>query len=234
MIYKYLYRQVSTCPIGTFPYQIKSGDILASIANTFNTTIDSILLVNPGIVPEMLLIGQVICISQEKSKQSVCPMMNTYVIRKGETFATISKSFNVPVQSLLNANPGINPLNLYEGLVICVSVTPFLFRITISTTSKILTLYRNEIFFKAYPVATGKPTTPTPIGTFTIVNKQVNPGGPFGSRWMGLSKPHYGIHGTNKPSSIGTAASNGCMRMYANDVEDLFNFVSVGTVVKIF
>ncbi|MGH4049835.1 MAG: L,D-transpeptidase family protein [Clostridium sp.] len=234
MIYKYLYRQVLTCPIGTFPYKIKSGDILASIANTFNTTIDSILLVNPGIVPEKLLIGQVICISQEKSKQSVCPMMNTYVIRKGETFATISKSFNVPVQSLLNANPGINPLNLYEGLVICVSVMPFLFRITISTTAKILTLYRNGIFFKAYPVATGKPTTPTPIGTFTIVNKQVNPGGPFGSRWMGLSKPHYGIHGTNKPSSIGTAASNGCVRMYANDVEDLFNFVSVGTVVKIF
>nr|WP_319001546.1 L,D-transpeptidase [Clostridium sp. CS001] len=119
------------------------------------------------------------------------------------------------------------------GQIICVPISSILFSITINTMNKTLTLYRNGRLFKVYPVAVGKPTTPTPIGTFTIVNKQINPGGPFGSRWMGLSKPHYGIHGTNNPASIGTAASNGCIRMYANDVQDLFNFVSVGTVVNI-
>ncbi|MEK6265243.1 MAG: L,D-transpeptidase [Clostridium sp.] len=123
---------------------------------------------------------------------------------------------------------------MYEGLVICVPITPIPFSITINTVTKTLTMYRNGMFFKAYPVAVGKPTTPTPKGTFTIVNKQVNPGGPCGSRWMGLSKPHYGIHGTNNPPSIGTAASNGCVRMYASDVEDLFNYASVGTIVRIF
>jgi lipoprotein-anchoring transpeptidase ErfK/SrfK len=51
---------------------------------------------------------------------------------------------------------------------------------------------------------------------------------------MGLSKPHYGIHGTNNPASIGTAASNGCVRMFNNDVNDLFNYVGVGVVVRIF
>lgn len=50
---------------------------------------------------------------------------------------------------------------------------------------------------------------------------------------MGLSKPHYGIHGTNKPSSIGKAVSNGCIRMYNKDVIELFNIVPIGTVVKI-
>jgi LysM repeat protein len=161
-------------------------------------------------------------------------MLNTYVIRKGETFVSIAKAFNIPLQSLLDVNPGVAPTNLYEGLVICVPIVPIPFSLTINTMVKTLTLYRNGIFFKAYPVAVGKPTTPTPKGTFTIVNKQVNPGGPFGSRWMGLSKPHYGIHGTNNPPSIGTAASNGCVRMYASDVEDLFNYASVGTVVRIF
>jgi len=73
-----------------------------------------------------------------------------------------------------------------------------------------------------------------PAGTFTIINKQVNPGGPFGTRWMGLSQPHYGIHGTNNPASIGTAASNGCIRMYNEDVNELFNLVSVGTPVTIY
>ncbi|MDD3704584.1 MAG: L,D-transpeptidase [Clostridiaceae bacterium] len=105
---------------------------------------------------------------------------------------------------------------------------------TISIRAKLLTLYRTGIMFKAYPIATGKLTTPTPTGIFTIVNKQVNPGGPFGTRWMGLSKPHYGIHGTNNPPSIGTSASNGCVRMFNRDVEDLFSYVGVGTAVRIF
>ena len=226
--------QAPTCPIGTSPYQIKNGDTLATIANRFNTTIESIILANPDIVPSNLSIGQVICIAQEKTVQPVCPLLNSYVIRKGETFGSIAKALNVPLQSILNINPGVAPENLFVGQVICVPVTPTLSSITINTMTKILTLYRNGRFFKAYPVATGKPTTPTPLGTFNIVNKQVNPGGPFGSRWMGLSKPHYGIHGTNNPPSIGTAASNGCIRMYANDVEDLFNYVSVGTAVRIF
>ena len=226
--------QPSTCPIGTSPYEIKRGDTLATIANRFNTSVESILSVNPDIVPENLSIGQVICIAQEKTEQAVCPTLNSYVIRKGETFGSIAILFNVSIQSLLNLNPGIDPNNLNIGQVICVPISSIIFSITINTMAKILNLYRNGMFFKAYPVATGKPSTPTPMGTFTIVNKQINPGGPFGSRWMGLSKPHYGIHGTNNPPSIGTAASNGCIRMYANDVEDLFNYVSVGTVVRIF
>ena len=44
----------------------------------------------------------------------------------------------------------------------------------------------------------------------------------FGTRWMGLSKPHYGIHGTNNPSSIGKAVSLGCIRMYNRDIEIIF------------
>lgn len=234
IIYDVSYRQAPTCPIGTSPYEIKTGDTLAIIANRFNTTIEAILLVNPMISPANLKIGQIICVAQEKAKQTVCPMLNSYVVRKGETFSSISKAFNVSLQSLLNANPSVAPENLYAGLIICIPVAAIIFSINISTIAKILTLYRNGILFKTYPVATGKPTTPTPIGSFTIVNKQVNPGGPFGTRWMGLSKPHYGIHGTNNPASIGTSSSNGCVRMYNNDVEDLFNYVSVGTSVRIF
>lgn len=226
--------QTSTCPIGTSPYAIKGGDTLATIANRFNTSIESILSVNSNIVAENLSIGQVICIAQEKIEQAVCPLLNPYVIRKGESFGSIAISLNVSLQSLVNLNPNVDPNNLNIGQVICVPISSILFSITINTTSKTLALYRNGRFFKAYPIAVGKPTTPTPMGTFTIINKQINPGGPFGSRWMGLSKPHYGIHGTNNPPSIGTAASNGCIRMYANDVQDLFNYASVGTVVRIF
>jgi lipoprotein-anchoring transpeptidase ErfK/SrfK len=81
----------------------------------------------------------------------------------------------------------------------------------------------------------GKPSTPTPKGTFKIVERAINPGGPFGARWLGLSAPggDYGIHGTNNPSSIGKAVSNGCVRMYNKDVIELAKIVPIGTVVKI-
>jgi LysM repeat protein len=55
----------------------------------------------------------------------------------------------------------------------------------------------------------------------------------YGTRWMGLSKPNYGIHGTNNPSSIGKAVSLGCIRMYNQDIESIFSMVSLGTPVDI-
>lgn len=226
--------QAPACPIGSSPYAIKEGDTIAGIARKFNTTVDAIFSANPGIIPEKLYIGQVICVAQEKSEQPMCPNANTYVIRKGDTLAAIAKAFNVTLQALLNANPGITPQALYIDQVICIPIAPIPLSITVSIKAKTLTLYKEGRLFKAYPVATGKTTTPTPIGTFTIKNKQVNPGGPYGTRWMGLSKPHYGIHGTNNPASIGTSASNGCVRMFNKDVDDLFNHVGVGTVVRIF
>ena len=109
------------------------------------------------------------------------------------------------------------------------------YRITINLSDRRLYLIQNNRIFKSYPVAIGKPASPTPKGTFKIVNVAVNPGGPFGVRWLGLDAPYgdYGIHGTNNPSSIGKSISNGCIRMYNNDILDLVNYVWVDTVVKI-
>ncbi|RYM05656.1 L,D-transpeptidase [Sporolactobacillus sp. THM7-7] len=105
--------------------------------------------------------------------------------------------------------------------------------IDVNLTTLTLTLYEDHVFIKAYPIAAGKMLTPTPTGTYTIINKQENPGGPYGALWMGLSKPHYGIHGTNDPSSIGKRVSRGCIRMYNHDVLELSGQVSIGTNVRI-
>lgn len=89
------------------------------------------------------------------------------------------------------------------------------------------------MLIKTYPIAAGKILSPTPVGTYTIINKQSNPGGAYGVLWMGLSKPHYGIHGTNNPSSIGQNVSEGCIRMHNHDVLELSSKVSIGTKVYI-
>ncbi len=105
----------------------------------------------------------------------------------------------------------------------------------INTTTRKLWHYEGNRLLKEYPVAVGKPSTPTPPGNYKIKNKIVNPGGILGTRWMGLNIPggNYGIHGTNNPSSIGKAVSLGCIRMYNHDVEELFPQVPIGTPVHI-
>jgi len=119
-------------------------------------------------------------------------------------------------------------------------------RIAISIPDRKLVLLENERVVKIYDVAVGKATTPSPRGSFIIVNhvehptwfgpaRPVAPGpsNPLGTRWMGLSARGYGIHGTNAPSSIGKAASHGCIRMRQQDLEELFELVRVGTQVEL-
>lgn len=107
--------------------------------------------------------------------------------------------------------------------------------LVINTDKKKLYVYNDDKKFMEFAVAVGTKRTPTPIGEWKIIKKSKNWGTGFGTRWMGLSVPWgiYGIHGTNKPWSIGADASHGCIRMFNSDVEKLYNWVKVGTTVKI-
>lgn len=107
------------------------------------------------------------------------------------------------------------------------------YRIIIDLSDRMLYLLDKNIVVRGFPVGIGKMLTQTPEGMYTIINKQPNPGGPFGAFWMGLSRPHYGIHGTNDPSSIGHEVSHGCIRMYNADVIQLAQLVPIGTSVTI-
>jgi lipoprotein-anchoring transpeptidase ErfK/SrfK len=125
--------------------------------------------------------------------------------------------------------------------------------IVIRRESKRLYLYNGQKFVRRFGVATGQPSYPTPLGRWEIVTKQLNPwwyppdsewaegqepippgpGNPLGTRWMGLSAPLVGIHGTPDSYSIGYSASHGCVRMLVPEAEWLFERVEVGTPVFI-
>lgn len=98
-----------------------------------------------------------------------------------------------------------------------------------------LMFFQNGKLLHTYPVAIGDEETPSPIGEWKIIHKGGNWGGGFGERWMGLDVPWgiYGIHGTNKPWTIGTPASHGCIRMLNQHVIELYNVVKLGTPVHI-
>ncbi|WP_053959702.1 L,D-transpeptidase family protein [Sulfobacillus thermosulfidooxidans] len=105
-------------------------------------------------------------------------------------------------------------------------------KIVINVVQRKLYLYRNNKLFHVYPVAVGKPETPSPRGEFVVTQKAIWGDG-FGTRWIRFSAPWgiYGIHGTNKPWSVGTVASHGCFRMYNHDVEQVYALISLGTPV---
>ena len=97
-----------------------------------------------------------------------------------------------------------------------------------------LYLYRDNLLQAVFPVAIGKTQTPTPVGNWQVINKKIlTEPGVFGTRWIGLDNPGYGIHGTNTPEAIGSAVSMGCIRMYNADVEQLFDLVFIGMPVII-
>lgn len=225
--------QPVSCPLGTLPYNINNGDTLLTIALRFGTSVESLLRTNPDIDPYDLKVGQRICISQKFSDPPFCPTRNFYVIRQGDTIGAIASSFGVNSQEILRLNPDIDPRRLMIGQIICIPTAPSPIEIIVNVSAKRLTVYRNGSIYREYIVAPGKPETPTPIGNFEVVNKEIDPGGPYGTRWLGLSARGYGIHGTNNPASIGTAASNGCIRMYNEDIEALFDITVVGTPVRI-
>jgi len=118
--------------------------------------------------------------------------------------------------------------------------------IVVSLEDRKLALVEDGQVKKVYSVAVGKPSTPSPVGTFTIERRVANPtyhhngktvlpgpGNPVGTRWMGLSKHGYGIHGTNEPKSIGKAASLGCIRMSQADLEEFYGLVAAGDTVEL-
>jgi lipoprotein-anchoring transpeptidase ErfK/SrfK len=107
------------------------------------------------------------------------------------------------------------------------------YRIIVDLSDRKLYLLDGNSVVRSFPVGIGKMMTKTPAGDYSIVNKHANPGGPFGVFWLGLSRPHYGIHGTHDPSSIGREVSHGCIRMYNEDVLRLAALVPIGTRVTI-
>ena len=115
-----------------------------------------------------------------------------------------------------------------------ISSTKYVIFIDLNSFTLSLIDKETEEIVRTYPVAIGKKDTPSPIGTFQIKSKALMKG-PFGGYWLGLNAPWdtFGIHGTSNPGSIGSMASNGCIRLYNHNIRELFDLVEYDTVVVI-
>ncbi|MCF7869968.1 MAG: L,D-transpeptidase family protein [Candidatus Omnitrophica bacterium] len=166
-----------------------------------------------------------------------------YTVQRGDALSKIAKKFNTTVSLIKQAN-ALTSNKIIPGQELKINLCEF--SIVIDKSQNLLFLKRDGKIFKTYIVATGTDGR-TPGGEFKIINKLVkptwykagaivlpdNPDNILGSRWMGIDKKGYGIHGTTKPESLGQQVTLGCVRMSNKEVEELYDIVSVGTEVII-
>lgn len=169
-----------------------------------------------------------------------------YTVKSGDTLSGIGKRFGASPDLLMRINHISNELVLNIGKRLMIPKLEF--SIIVNKTDNTLLLLNRGKFFKRYRVRTGKDSWRTPTGIYPIRTKKKNPtwnkpggrsyepGDPenaLGSRWMAFMNDSIGIHGCNDPSTIGTYASQGCVGMLNEEVEELYDLVPRGTEVKI-
>ncbi|MFY9402574.1 MAG: L,D-transpeptidase family protein [Candidatus Omnitrophota bacterium] len=166
-----------------------------------------------------------------------------YEIKPGDTLSKIAREFNTTIDLLKKSN-SLKDDKIIPGRKIKVWVKPF--SILVYKSQNILILKSDTEIIKTYIVSTGKDNS-TPVGVFKITSKLINPTwfkagavvppespeNILGTRWMGISIPSYGIHGTTEPETLGQQVTQGCVRMSNPEVEELYTIVPIGTEVTI-
>ncbi len=177
--------------------------------------------------------------SNKASSQTV-----SYEVQMGDTLGKLAQNYGTTIGLIKERN------NLKNDVIQIgqqLSIWAGKFNIFVSKSKNILELKDNNVIVKTYTVSTGKDTSVTPVGEFTIVDKLIDPvwfnkgvtvpaGSPanaLGTRWLGFNLPSYGIHGTIEPKTIGSHETAGCVRMRNEDVEELYSIVPTGTKVII-
>ena len=189
----------------------------------------------------------------------------TYEVRRGDSLGSISARHGTGA-ALIARDNAIGPRQVLkpgQRLMLDnrhVVPQPEGDGVTINVPQRMLFHFADGALRTAYPVTVGRPDWETPLGPFTVINRQqdkpwivpksiqeemrlqgkpvqtrVEPGpdNPLGRHWIGLSMPAIGIHGTNAPTSIYALRSHGCVRMHPDDVADLFERVRVGDAGRI-
>ncbi len=184
--------------------------------------------------------------SSHLSFEDLEKMAIEHVVVSGETLSGIAEKYHVGTGLLKRLNKIENVNQIRIGKRLKVIEGPF--SIVVHKADKVLTVSLKDQTIKNYDVAIGKNNS-TPEGEFTILNKMVepiwtdpysgvlvdskDPRYPLGTRWMQFAPYGYGIHGTNDPSSIKSEASFGCIRMLNPDVEELYDWVTIGSKVQV-
>jgi LysM repeat protein len=165
-----------------------------------------------------------------------------YVVKPGDQLRVVGQRYKLSWEYIARLNH-VDARKIRMGQKL--KIVPGPFAAVISLGRYELVIHEHGNFVKSYRVGVGQDGT-TPLGTFTVKNKMVDPTyygpegviahddpeNPLGERWIDIGDS-YGIHGTIDPESIGKNESRGCIRMLNSDVEEVYDFLVIGSEVKI-
>jgi len=161
----------------------------------------------------------------------------------GDTLGKIASKYGVKIGFIKRSN-GLKNDVIRVGQKIRIWQGDF--NVYVDKSQNILLLKDGDEVITIYSVATGENNS-TPVGEFTIVSRLIDPvwfnrgvvvppespQNELGSRWLGFDIPGYGIHGTPKPETVGQQVTAGCIRMRNEDVEELYDFLPMGSKVVV-
>lgn len=191
--------------------------------------------------------------------------------RRGQTFASIARRYDIGYYELIEANPGVDPEHIKAGTMLLIPTRYLLppihhtrqnYRGIVINIAEMrlyyFTPYTNTIY--TYPIGIGRQNWETPIGSMSIVEKRKNPwwyvpktiresrkkdgvmlpfkmppgpDNPLGHYAMRLSQRAFLIHGTNQPPGVGRRSTSGCIRLYPEDIKQLYTMTTLDTPVEI-
>ena len=188
-----------------------------------------------------------------------------YTVQPGDSLISMGARFGVDASTVAEDNDMPAGRALRPGQVLLVDsrhIVPAGLQhgILINIPQRMLFVARGNGVEGAFPVAVGRRDWPSPIGTFEVGAKEIDPtwdvpisiqremaqagravlktvlpgpDNPLGDRWLGLKDMGLGIHGTNQPTSVFRVTTHGCIRLHPDDARVLFDLVEVGSPVYI-
>ncbi len=206
------------CPAGSFPYTVREGDTLYSLAKAFESTVERLAEINNIENVDYIREGQKLCIPLPLQYFPACRTTNYYVVHGGDTAVSISKYFGISTTQLLYSNIGIDLENLYEGMILCIPLAPPVLCIYINDNTLKLCYHTGEEI--SFPCINMLRDT-----SGTIVQKQLdNSTGGF---------KRLNILPDTAIANAGGKRSNNDIILSDDDMDKVFNLVSVGTEVEI-
>lgn len=207
------------CPAGSFPYTVRTGDTLYSLAKRFESSVERLAEVNDIEDVNRIYVGQKLCIPLPMQYFPACRTTNYYVVKSGDTAVSIARYFGISTTQLLYSNIGIDLENLYDGMILCIPLAPPILCICIDKSTLTLNYKNGEkmIFSCTQNVKD--------IST-NIVQKEINTS-EGGIKRLNLLIPEVAI--TNNAGK----RYNTDIILSDKDMDNVFNLVTVGTEVCI-
>jgi len=188
--------------------------------------------------------------------------MQTYKLGEEDTLLDVARHFRLGFIEARAANPDTDPWTPVPGEEVIIPAFKLLPR-TVQKGIVVNLAQMRMYYFKnpdqepvTFPIGVGREGLQTPTGETTVIRKvagpiwyptarmreekpflppavRAGPSNPLGTHALYLGWPTFLIHGSNKPWAIGRRVSSGCMRMYPEDISDLFEMAPVGTKVTV-